>query len=254
MIGKKLYLETIPVLKLDHTSIYPLGDSAVTLDLGNCIDEELHGKALAIREWLLSRHIPGITDIIVSYSAVSIFYDPVLVLKEAPPGLRAVDQMRARLEEACQLAPAQAIADEEVMRIPVCYEGEFAPDLLPLSEKKQIDPAGLIRLHSSGIYRVYMIGFLPGFAYLGKLDQRLETPRKNRPVPVLAGSVGIAGYQGGIYPLNSPGGWHIIGRTPLKMFDPEKEVPVRLKTGDRVQFFPVTRDEYRELAVKSLWL
>jgi inhibitor of KinA len=106
----------------------------------------------------------------------------------------------------------------------------------------------LVRIHISAVYRVYMIGFLPGFAYLGKLDPRLATPRKTRPVPVAAGSVGIAGSQGGIYPLNSPGGWNIIGRTPVKLFDPEKEMPARLKIGDHVQFYPVTKEEFRGLA------
>jgi inhibitor of KinA len=240
------------LLKLDHTSIYPLGDSAVTLDLGNRIDEALHRKALAIREWLLLRQTPGITDIIVSYSAVSVLYDPVLIRKEAPGDLTAFDHIREKLEEACHTASPGAASDTEIIRVPVCYTGEFAPDLPFLSENKQMSPSELIALHSSGIYRVYMIGFLPGFAYLGKLNPRLETPRKIRPVPVMAGSVGIAGNQAGIYPLNSPGGWHILGRTPLKMFDPEKEMPIRLRTGDRVQFTPITTEEFREMAAKPV--
>jgi len=251
-IGKKLYLEAILLLKLDQPSIYPLGDSAITLDLGNLIEEDLHRKVVAMREWILSRKIPGITDIIVSYAAVSVLYDPVLIRKNALSGQTAFDHMRETLEEASALAPIQIVADEEIIRIPVCYGGDFGPDLPFLSEKKLLGPEELVSLHSSPVYRVYMIGFLPGFAYLGKLDPRLETPRKIRPVPVKAGSVGIAGNQGGIYPLNSPGGWHIVGRTPWRMFDPEKEIPVRLRTGDRVQFFPITREEFRELAGPAL--
>ncbi|HMH23472.1 MAG TPA: 5-oxoprolinase subunit PxpB [Puia sp.] len=237
---------------MDQPSIYPLGDSAITLDLGNLIEEDLHRKVVAMREWILSRKIPGITDIIVSYAAVSVLYDPVLIRKNALSGQTAFDHMRETLEEASALAPIQIVADEEIIRIPVCYGGDFGPDLPFLSEKKLLGPEELVSLHSSPVYRVYMIGFLPGFAYLGKLDPRLETPRKIRPVPVKAGSVGIAGNQGGIYPLNSPGGWHIVGRTPWRMFDPEKEIPVRLRTGDRVQFFPITREEFRELAGPAL--
>jgi inhibitor of KinA len=235
-------------LKLDHTySIFPLGDSAITLDLGNRIDEELNRKALAIREYLLSARWEGITDIIVSYSAISVLYDPIVVRKQAPAVPEAFGRMRARLEEACRVATAETIGLEAPVRIPVCYEPEFGPDLPVLCEMKRMSPEELVSVHSSGIYRVYMIGFLPGFAYLGKMDQRLVTPRKMRPVPVLAGSVGIAGSQGGIYPLNSPGGWQIIGRTPVRLFDPRKEMPTTLKIGDRVQFYPVTPGEFKEL-------
>jgi inhibitor of KinA len=158
--------------------------------------------------------------------------------------------MREILEQAWQQAIPQTSGpgNEEPVRISVCYETEFGPDLRELSLSRQLSIEEAIHLHTNRIYRVYMIGFLPGFTYLGKLDPRLETPRKTRPVPVLAGSVGIAGNQAGIYSLNSPGGWHIIGRTPVKLFDPAKGIPVRLKTGDQVQFYPVSREEYLEIA------
>ena len=110
----------------------------------------------------------------------------------------------------------------------------------------------VIRIHCAGTYRVYMIGFLPGFSYLGKLDPRLELPRKKFPVTVHAGGVGIAGMQTGIYPLNSPGGWQIIGRTPVRLFDPGMDPPVRLQTGDRVQFYPVPDSEYQRLGASEL--
>ena len=233
---------------MDHTySIFPLGDSAITLDLGNRIDENLNRRALAIGEWLLSGRSEGITDIIVSYSAISVFYDPIAVRKQAPAAEDAFEWMRERLEEACHVTVTEAPDLENPVRIPVCYERAFGSDLLFLCETKRMSPEELVSIHSSGIYRVYMIGFLPGFAYLGKLDHRLATPRKMRPVPVVAGSVGIAGSQSGIYPLNSPGGWQIVGRTPVKLFDPEKEMPTLLKVGDRVQFYPVSPGEFKEL-------
>jgi inhibitor of KinA len=232
-------------------SIFPLGDSAITLDLGERIDEELNGKALAIREWLTGRPIPGMKDIIVAYSSVTLLYDPVELMENS----MALGETRANdpfsflqkiLEHAVEQAVASMVGEEEPIGIPVCYGGSFGPDLLPVSDTTGVPPEELIHLHGSRVYRVYMIGFLPGFPYLGKIDPRLSLPRKPVPVPVNAGSVGIVGIQSGIYPLNSPGGWHIIGRTPLKMFDPLAENPTRLKTGDRVRFFPIGPGEFEE--------
>lgn len=251
-------------------SIFPLGDSAITIDLGERIDEELNRKALAIRDWLVARSVPGVQDIIVAYSSVSVFYDPVLVgegivarqegdagdMEEGGAG--DIDEgiafgyMKQRLEQAGEEAVPQPGADGKTIALPVCYGGRFGPDLEPVSAAKGISPGEVIHIHSSRIYRVYMIGFLPGFAYLGKVDERLDMPRKAAPVPVVAGSVGIVGNQSGIYPLNSPGGWHIIGLTPLKLFDPEGEPPVLLKTGDRVQFFPITAVEFDQLSRERL--
>jgi inhibitor of KinA len=138
-----------------------------------------------------------------------------------------------------------------IIRIPVCYEPEYGPDLDLLAGKKGLTREEVIRLHTADIYRVYMIGFLPGFPYLGKVAPALEIPRKERPVPVVAGGVGIAGNQTGIYPLHSPGGWQIIGRTPLKLFDPCAPVPVSMKVGDWVQFFSITQQEFRDFAARS---
>jgi len=129
-------------------------------------------------------------------------------------------------------------------RIPVCYEGEYGPDLEWVAREKNLPRDKVIRLHSFCTYHVYMVGFLPGFPYMGKTDPRLEVSRKPQPVAVVAGGVGIAGIQTGIYPLNSPGGWQIIGRTPSKLFNPEFDPPVRLQAGDQVQFYPISREEF----------
>ena len=131
-------------------------------------------------------------------------------------------------------------SDGREVPIPVCYEGEYAPDLEAVARQKGLSPGEVIDLHCSIEYRIYMIGFLPGFPYMGKIDPRIEIPRKMRPVPVIAGGVGIAGMQTGIYPLNSPGGWQIIGRTPLHLFNRHADPPVALLTGDRVRFYPVS--------------
>jgi inhibitor of KinA len=230
-------------------NIFPLGDSAITIDLGNLIQEELNDKVLAMQRWLTNHRFEGFTDSIVAYSSLSVFYDPVEVCRKNPSAPGAFQFVSERLREAWWQSPGEPARDEEPVRIPVCYEGDLAPDLIPLAAKKDISPEEIIRLHISGIYRVYMIGFLPGFAYLGETSELLAVTRKPRPTPVKAGSVGITGRQTGIYPLDSPGGWHIIGRTPVGLFDPTAEIPVRLKIGDRVEFYPITRKEFGRITL-----
>jgi len=231
-------------------SIYSLGDSAVTLDIGHLIDEQLNEKAIAISAWLWEHTFPGLLDIIVAYSSVTIFYDPVETGKKQPAKEDSVYKYVGRLLEEAYAAvgtPVPLAPTGEPIRIPVCYGESYGPDLEELARVKSMTHEDIIRLHCSAIYRVYMLGFLPGFPYLGTVDPRLETGRKQRPVPVSAGGVGIAGNQTGIYPVNSPGGWQIIGRTPVKLFDPSTTPPVKLSIGDRVQFYPVSPAEFRAL-------
>ena len=230
-------------------AIFPLGDCAITLDLGHLIDEQLNRKALGIQEWLKAHAFPGLRDIIVAYSSVSIFYDPEVVRRQrdCPDGVYTY--IKALLEEAWRATrdvDAPALSGD-IIRVPVCYDGREGPDLEELSRVKNMTKEDIIELHCSLIYRVYMIGFLPGFPYLGKVDARLEMERKSRPVPVSAGGVGIAGNQTGIYPVNSPGGWQIIGRTPIKLFDRAALPPIKFAIGDRVQFYPISQEEFRSL-------
>ncbi|HET6255974.1 MAG TPA: 5-oxoprolinase subunit PxpB [Puia sp.] len=218
-------------------SIYPLGDSALTLDLGNCIDEQLNTRAVAIYDWLGTHPLDGVIDRIVAYSSVSVLYDPTHADRRTA--------ISAWLLEAWQQTSAASPCDDgREIRIPVCYEKEYAPDLEAVARQTGLSPEQVADIHCSVTYRIYMIGFLPGFPYLGKIDPRLGIPRKTRPVPVVAGGVGIAGLQTGIYPLNSPGGWQIIGRTPLQLFDRAADPPVVLHTGDRVRFYPVSTNEF----------
>lgn len=244
-------------------SIFSLGDSAITIDLGNYIDEPLNRKALALLDNIQALRLTGVKDIIVAYSSVTVIYDPVSVVAEGPARREgAFTYLKKRLEEVWVNINMSAGEGEPgfnglqtlerhaegVIRIPVCYEAGYGPDLDELARKKGKTRADIINLHTSPVYRVYMIGFLPGFPYLGKVNPELETGRKDKPVPVAAGGVGIAGNQTGIYPFNSPGGWQIIGRTPLRLFNPYASNPVVLKTGDRVQFFSVTKGEFEEIA------
>ena len=218
----------------------------MTLELGHLIDEQVNRRILALETWLREHTFPGLKDIIVAYSSISVFYDPAEMGQAGwPDGV--YKHIRQLLEEAWVATEEETpsfLEEREPIRIPVCYGGGFGPDLEGLSIALKISPMDVIELHSSFIYRVYMIGFLPGFPYLGRIDPRLEMGRKSRPVPVAAGGVGIAGNQTGIYPVNSPGGWQIIGRTPVKLFDPEKEPPVRLNIGDQVQFYAVSKEEF----------
>ena len=240
----------------------------MTLDLGSCIEEHHNIRAQAIHDWLQAHRFPGLLDIIVAYSSVSVFYDPAVVRASGVAGAHGAAFWVERLlvrgwEETGPGAARTGVgAGLEVdgtarpmtsrtgqsFRIPVCYEAEYAPDLEAVARQQGVSKQGVAELHCASVYRVYMIGFLPGFPYLGTVDPRLEMPRKTRPVPVVAGGVGIAGKQTGIYPLNSPGGWSIIGRTPVRLFDPKATPPVLLQTGDRVEFYPISPDEFRQLS------
>lgn len=210
----------------------------MTLDLGNCIDEDLNARVLTIYDWLGNHPLEGVFDRIIAYSSVSVFYDPALIDDRT-----AVSEW---LSEAWRETRAATLrTDGRDIRIPVCYEGEYAPDLEAVAREKGMSSREIIDLHCSITYRIYMIGFLPGFPYMGKIDPRIGISRKSRPVPVVAGGVGIAGMQTGIYPLNSPGGWQIIGRTPMLLFDRNADPPILLRTGDRVCFYPVSPAEFR---------
>lgn len=210
----------------------------MTLDLGNSIDESLNERALAICDWLGAHPLEGVLDRIVAYSSVSVFYDPTRMTDRKVVS----DWLREALQHTVAM-PART-DDGRAIRIPVCYEGQHAPDLETVARHNGLSTGEVIDLHCAIEYRIYMIGFLPGFPYLGKLDPRLEMPRKMRPGPVKAGGVGIAGMQTGIYTLNSPGGWQIIGRTPMRLFDRQSYPPIVLRTGDRVRFYPVSTAEF----------
>jgi inhibitor of KinA len=230
----------------DTFEIFPLGDAAVTLDMGNTISESLNQKALAIQRWLLAHPFEGLKDCLVAYSSITVLYNPAVIKKYYRPAQPVFAWVAGRLREAFEKGMQIPIEKREVIRIPVCYEQPYAPDLPALAEQKQLSINEVVTIHTAGIYNVYMIGFLPGFSYMGEVSPSIAVPRKQSPTQVIAGSVGIAGSQTGIYPLNSPGGWQIIGRTPLKLFDPFVPEPVKLQAGDRVQFYAITKNEFEE--------
>jgi len=217
---------------LNTYHIYALSERAAVISLGNIIDEAVNNKVLAMHAWLKEHRFPGLKDMVPAYSSLTVLYD-------AGTGFMAVKQ---QLEKAWAAANEQVPVRPNIISIPVCYELGY--DLEPMAAAKGMSVQELVQLHCSINYRVYMLGFLPGFAYMGTVDERLVMPRKPGPREVEAGSVGIAGWQTGIYPLNSPGGWHIIGRTPLKLFDAQREQPALLNAGDTVKFYPITFKEF----------
>jgi len=199
-----------------------------------------------MQQWMLSHAFAGQKDIIVAYSSLTVMYDPVLVRQGYHPTTTVFNWVQAQLAAAFEQATVQPVQHHAVIRIPVCYASAFAMDMHDMAASKQMDPQEIIALHTNTVYRVYTIGFLPGFSYMAQVPDKLVTPRKPRPVPVAAGSVGIAGAQTGIYPLNSPGGWHIIGRTPVPQFDATDKELVKLKVGNRVQFYAISEEEFEE--------
>jgi len=231
---------------MKNHSIFPVGDQGISVSFGNRIDEEDHRKIVAMKEWILQHVFPGLKDVVIAYSSLTILYNAFEVQMHEK-NVRPYEFVRSILEEA--FTAKEYHSEAPVKRIPVCYEEAFAPDLRAIAEIKKMSIADIIALHCERTYRVFMIGFLPGFPYMASVDDRLITPRKARPAPsVTAGSVGIAGRQTGIYPVNSPGGWNIIGRTPTVMFNKESDTPCFLEAGDRVQFYPVSREVFQRLA------
>ena len=228
---------------------YTLGDSAVTADLGPVISETLNNKVIAMNQWLLQNPFDGMKDLILAYSSLTVYYDPFIIKKKYQPSI-IHKWVEERMAEAFLNSPESTGNDSVLHKIPVCYEPEFAMDLQDMSRKKQLNREEIIEMHTSKTYRVYMIGFLPGFPYMGEVLPGLVQPRKLKPEPVIAGSIGIAGAQTGIYPFNSPGGWNIIGRTPVALFNAEMEQPVWLKPGDQVQFYGIGKEEFEDIKAK----
>jgi len=226
--------------------IFSLGDAAATIELGNRVDERLNRKVMAMTAWITQHAFDGLKDCIPAYSSLTVHYDPFLIKTTYHPASTVFEWVKQQLEAAFDQSSENLYVQPLLHRVPVCYEDDYAPDLASLALTCKLTTKEIIELHTAVIYRVYMIGFLPGFAYLGTVDERIAAPRKPQPVPVIAGSVGIAGKQTGIYPLNSPGGWNIIGRIPLKMFDPAAAKPVWMQPGDEIAFFPITAREFRQ--------
>lgn len=225
---------------MSHFRIVPAGDSAIVVEFEERIDLVINERAIALAASLEAARIGGVRDIVPTYRSVALFFDPLRTNYDAL--IEVVER------EAGHPGP-DAAAQHSVIRIPVCYGGELGPDLDGVAAFGGISADEVIALHSAPTYRVFMLGFVPGFAYMGIVDARIAAARRATPrVRVPAGSVGIAGVQTGIYPTETPGGWQLIGRTPVKPFDAQREKPFLMKAGDSVQFYPIDRAEFERIA------
>jgi KipI family sensor histidine kinase inhibitor len=217
----------------------PCGDKALSVELGEAINVDINRRVHRLHGQLRSRPVAGLLGMNPTYRALFIEYDPRLL---------SFERLILLVEEAIQ-TPMPSGEERETVDIPVCYGGEFGPDLEEVAALHNLSSTEVIGLHSASLYHVYMIGFTPGFPYLGGLDPRLATPRKKTPRErVPGGSVGIADQQSGIYPIESPGGWQIIGRTPLKLFDLNRSPVFLIRAGQAVRFRAIARDEFEGYA------
>lgn len=224
--------------KGDERTILPAGDQALVVEFGNEISENLNRRVQLLNKKIKSLGISGIMETVPTFRSLMVVYDPEKA---------SFEKLKKILSDIRLDPETEGTAGGRVVEIPVCYGGEFGEDLSDVAAHAGLTEEEVIALHSSKEYNIYMLGFLPGFPYLGGLDRRLHTPRLENPrTRIPAGSVGIGGEQTGIYPLDSPGGWRLIGRTPLKLYDPEREEPFLFDAGDNIRFVPITREEYEE--------
>ncbi len=228
-------------------AIYSLSEYAVSVDFGGGIDADTLQRVTGFDALLHNQPFAGFRTTVPAYTTVTVIFDPATVVAAASlAGTTAYERVYrylVRVESAQRDAPPPAT--RAPVTIPVCYGGAFGPDLEAVADHHGLTAQAVLELHCAATYQVHFIGFTPGFAYLGGLSDRLATPRKADPrgrVP--AGSVGIAGTQTGIYPLDTPGGWQLIGRTPWRLFDPDRASPALLNAGDRVVFRPIPPDRF----------
>jgi len=221
--------------------IVPAGDSAWLIELPDRLDTGVNAQAIDIAQRIEAGRLPAVTDVVIGYRTVMVYVQPLH--ESAPSVVSALERIVAE-ERRIQPAPAAA-----AITIPVCYGGEFGPDLPDVAHFAGLPSDEVVRRHVDREYRVFMVGFVPGFAYMAEVDPAIGAPRRRTPrLQVPAGSVAIASGQTGIYPDRTPGGWNIVGRTPLRPYDPARHEPFLLRAGDRVRFTPIALDEYRAMS------
>ena len=224
---------------MKETKILTAGDSSLLIQFGQEISPEINAQITAFVHLMREQHLEGVTDVIPAFTSLLINYDP-----------RVIDyrKLKRRLEKLLKLEVSKKASSSHIFEIPVCYGGEYGPDLENIAKHANLTTQEVITIHSSSDYLIYMLGFLPGFSYLGGLDERIHTPRLANPrIRIPAGSVGIGGSQTGIYPLDSPGGWQLLGLTPVKTYDPNRDVPILFEAGDYIRFVPVSESDFANI-------
>jgi inhibitor of KinA len=228
----------------------PLGDRAVTITLGDAIDLATHRRVRAACAALDAHRPAGVIEQVPAFASVTVHYDPACVAGDAAKS--PYDRLISQLDELLSRAQEEELPAPRVIEIPVCYGGALGPDLEDVARQHDLSTQEVIDLHSTAEYLVYMVGFMPGFAYMGGLPVRLSTPRRATPrTAVPAGTVGIGGNQTGVYPLESPGGWNLIGRTPVRIFDLQRSPATLLATGDHARFTPISLAEFERVASRA---
>lgn len=220
-----------------NVKFLPCGDSAITVEFGNSIDEQIN---LAVHAFARkAAELACVCEVVPTYRSATVHYDAANI---------GFDELIAQLEPiAKSLDVAQSAG--EVVEIPVLYGGEYGEDLAFVAEHNSMTPSEVIKIHSDALYSVYMLGFTPGFPYLGGMNEKIATPRLDTPrTKIPAGSVGIAGSQTGVYPIASPGGWQLIGRTPLNLFNLSAENPFLIQAGQKIKFVPIDEAEFLRLS------
>ncbi len=223
----------------DRARVGPAGDQALLVEVGDGIRPEVNRRVRHLFLAIQDDRIPGVVDLIPAYRSLLVCYDPLRV---------SMADLLARISRLEQTLGDISLPPPRLVSVPTVYGGEYGPDLPHVAAHNGLSPEQAVAIHTSADYLVYMMGFSPGFTYLGGMSERIATPRLKTPrTSIPAGSVGIAQTQTGIYPVASPGGWQLIGRTPVRLFDATREPPTLVEPGDFIRFMAVSEEEYRQI-------
>lgn len=224
---------------MGEVKIMPSGDRAMVVEFGNAIDAEMNDQVHMLAKKIKEDNIPGIVELVPTFRSLMVYYDPFCT---------SYGKLKSVFETYGEAKEKAAGRKKRILKIPCCYGARFGQDLADMEAYTGLDRDEIIAIHSSVDYRIYMMGFLPGFVYLGGLDKRIEIPRLKTPrVKIHPGAVGIGGSQTGVYPLASPGGWRLMGGTPVDFYDPERKEPILCKAGEYIRFIPITIDDYYDI-------
>ena len=224
-------------------NISQISEFSALIEFGEEISEDINKRIRTFCEYIDKNPFEGFVEYIPYFTSVSINYNPLKIKGNSP-----FKFIKAILEEILLNLDFSRGYEENIVEIPVCYGGAFGSDIEEVAKINKLTVEEVIKIHSEGRYLVYMIGFAPGFPYLGGMSEKIAAPRRETPrLAIPEGSVGIAGMQTGVYPIETPGGWQLIGKTPIKMFDFEGKPKSLLKSGDIAKFYPISYDEYMKL-------